>query len=308
MLANQECRRIWKARESGMHVMGDPFVIACIALGLSVVASAVRMVDWFVHADPRVAAQVTRWGVRGVAALSVPLLLVLLFKEQWTAATALAAAMVLVPALLGRRLWRWIGVPPLAGYAPSSASAAGQSFADEAELVRYSAAVLEAYLRRRAAAHTAADVPAIADHTGDYGRGDGKGVASRDGNGRGGNANGNDNARSNGHPGGNADAKGNGDATGNGHAETFGLGAMSEEEACAVLGVDRAASEAEIRAAHSRISAVVAPAHGGSPFLAITVDQAKEVLVRAAGAASTNVPARTPRKRSASRRRPSPLA
>ena len=88
--------------------MIDPFVIASIALGLSLVASAVRMVDWFLHADPRVAAQVTRWSVRGVAALSVPLLLVLLFKEQWTAATALGAAMVLVPAVLGRRLWRWV--------------------------------------------------------------------------------------------------------------------------------------------------------------------------------------------------------
>jgi hypothetical protein len=83
---------------------------------------------------------------------------------------------------------------------------------------------------------------------------------------------------------------------------------MSEEEARAVLGVDRTAAEAEIRAAHSRIRAVVAPAHGGSPYLAIKVDQAKEVLVRAAAAVSTYAPPRTPRKRSASRRRPSPLA
>jgi hypothetical protein len=265
-----------------MLVMGDPLVIACIALGLSVIASAVRMVDWFVHADPRAAAQVMRWGARGVAALSVPLLLVLLFKEQWTAATALAAAMVLVPALLGRRLWRLVGVPSFAGHAPSSAGSAGQSFVDEAELVRYSAAVLQAYLRRTATAQVSADVPAIADHTGD-GSADGKGSSrSRD--------------------------RGVGDANGNGHAETLGLGVMSEEEACAVLGVDRSASESEIRAAHSRISAVVAPAHGGSPYLAIKVDQAKEVLVRAAAAASANSPPRTERKRGAARRRPSPLA
>ena len=98
--------------------MGDPLVIACIALGLSVVASAVRMVDWFLHADPRIAARVTRWGAQGIAALSVPLLLVLLFKEQWTAATALASAMFLVPAVLGRRLWRLVGVPPLAAQVP----------------------------------------------------------------------------------------------------------------------------------------------------------------------------------------------
>jgi hypothetical protein len=274
--------------------MGDPFVIACIALGLSVVASAVRMVDWFLHADPRVAAEVTRWGVRGVAALSVPLLLVLLFRGQWTAATALAAAMVLIPVVLGRRLWRWVGVPSLGGYAPSgpsSANASGHAFADEAELVRYSAAVLEAYLRRTAAAQAAAgsDLPAIADRTSENSSANGKG--SRRGNGRGG-----------------SKANDSGNASGNGHAESSGLGAMSEEEARAVLGVDPGATEAEIRAAHGRISAVVEPAHGGSPYLAIKVDQAKEVLLRAAEARSANEPPKAPRKRIAARRRPSPQA
>jgi hypothetical protein len=277
--------------------MGDPLVIAFIALGLSVVASAVRMVDWFLHADPRVAARMMRWGVRGVAALSVPLLLVLLFKEQWTAATALAAVMVLVPALLGRRLWRWVGVPSLAGYGVpaggSSVNASGQSFVDEAELVRYSAAVLDAYLRRTAAAQAAvgSDVPAIADHTGENGNADGRGDVSRK-----------DSGRVKGK------ASGSGDANGNGHAETFGLGAMSEDEASAVLGVDRGATEAEIRAAHGRISAVVDPAQGGSPYLAIKVDQAKEVLVRAAGPQSASAPPRAPRKRGVARRRPSPPA
>jgi hypothetical protein len=274
--------------------MNDPFVIASIALGLSLVASVVRMVDWFVHADPRVAAQVTRWSVRGIAALSVPLLLVLLFREQWTAATALGAAMVLVPAVLGRRLWRWVGVPSLAGYgAPAGAGgphASGRSFADEAELVRYSAAVLDAYLRRTGATQAAvgSDVPAIADRTGENRRSDGKGLARRTGDKAG-------------------KANGTAHASGNGHAETFGLGAMSEEEACAVLGVDRGAGEAEIRAAHARISAVVDPALGGSPYLAIKVDQAKEVLVGAA-APSGDAPPRAPRKRSASRRRPPPPA
>jgi hypothetical protein len=282
--------------------MNDPFVIASIALGLSVVASAVRMVDWFLHTDPRVAAQVTRWSVRGIAALSVPLLLVLLFKEQWTAATALGAAMVLVPAVLGRRLWRWVGVPSLAGYSvpagPGAPNASKRSFTDEAELVRYSVAVLEAYLRRTAVAQAAvgSDVPAIADRTDERGDANSKGRASRKGDGKAGKANGIDVASR------------MGDASGNGHAETFGLGAMSEEEASAVLGVDRGASEAEIRAAHGRISAVVDPAQGGSPYLAIKVDQAKEVLVRALGAPSANARPKAPRKRGAARRHSSPPA
>jgi hypothetical protein len=298
--------------------MNDPFVIASIALGLSLVASVVRMVDWFVHADPRVAAQVTRWSVRGIAALSVPLLLVLLFKDHWTAATALGAAMVLVPAVLGRRLWRWVGVPSLAGFsAPVGAGAphaSGHSFADEAELVRYSAAVLEAYLRRTGATPAAvgSDVPAVADRAGENGPSNGKGLARRKGD-KADKANGADvasgmgDAKGVGDANGHRHAIGNAYASGNGHAETFGLGAMSEEEACAVLGVDRGAGEAEIRSAHARISAMVDSAQGGSPYLAIKVDQAKEVLVRAA-APSGDAPPRAPRKRSASRRRPSPPA
>jgi hypothetical protein len=296
--------------------MGDPFVIACIALGLSVVASAVRMVDWFLHADPKAAAQVTRWGVRGVAALSVPLLAVLLFNEQWTAATALGAAMVLVPALLGRRLWGWVGLPSLAGSGvpagvssanassanASSASAGGPSFVDEAELVRYSAAVLEAYLRRTPAAQSTlgSNLPAIADLTGQDGGANGKTNASGQGNGSEANGSGKANGGSHSSDGG---VSREGGAGGNGHTETSGLGAMSHEEASAVLGVDHGASEAEIRAAHGGISAAVDPAHGGSPYLAIKVDQAKEVLVRAA--APAKAPPKTPRKRNAARRRPS---
>jgi hypothetical protein len=286
--------------------MGDPFVIASIVLGLSAIASAVRVVDWFLHADPRVAAQVTRWSVRGIAALSVPLLLALLFKEQWTAATALGAAMVLVPAVLGRRLWRWVRVPSLAGYSvPAGArspNASGHSFADEAELVRYSAAVLEAYLRRTAAAQAAvgSDVPAIADRTGENDIGSGKVESRRKGNVNAGEANGVGDASRVG------DASGVTDRSGNGHAEGFGLGAMSEEEASAVLGVDRGASEAEIRAAYGRISAVVDPAQGGSPYLAIKVDQAKEVLARAALSAKARPKA--PRNRGAARRHSSPPA
>jgi hypothetical protein len=290
--------------------MGDPFVIASIALGLSVVASAVRMVDWFLHADPRVAAQVTRWSARGIAALSLPLLLVLLFKEQWTAATALGAAMVLVPAVLGPRLWRWVGVPSPAGYGmPARAGACppdagGHSFTDETELVRYSAAVLEVYLRRTAAtqAALASDVPAIADRTGESDGGNREVEARRKGNGEVSKANGIRDASGMGVASGAGVAGGVGEAGGNGHAETFGLGAMSEGEASAVLGVDRGASEAEIRAAHGRISAVVDPAQGGSPYLAIKVDQAKEVLVRPLGARSANSPVKPPRKRSAARR------
>ena len=76
--------------------MSDPFLIASIALGLSVLASAVRMIDWFLHSDPKVLAKTTRWALIALAVLSVPLLIWLLLKEQWVAATGLLAVMVLL--------------------------------------------------------------------------------------------------------------------------------------------------------------------------------------------------------------------
>ena len=68
-----------------------------------VIASAVRMIDWFIHSDPKAVARAARLITVAATALSVPLLVVLLVKEQWTAATGLAAAMILVAAFLGRR-------------------------------------------------------------------------------------------------------------------------------------------------------------------------------------------------------------
>ncbi|MBV9969047.1 MAG: hypothetical protein JO228_03605 [Xanthobacteraceae bacterium] len=272
--------------------MNDPFVIASIALGLSVVVSAVRMVDWFLHAEPSVVAQVTRWSVRGIAALSLPLLLVLLVKEQWTAATALAAAMMLVPALLARRFSGWVWPRSIASHGGGGnfRGAHGHSFADEAELVRYSAAVLEAYLRRTAAAQVGGDLPAIVDRTDESAESNAENRPSPKGEDTGGKA------------------KPDGDAGGNGHAQTFGLGAMSEDEAGAVLGIDRGAGEAEILAVHARMRAMVDPARGGSPYLAIKVDQAKEILLRAPATRSANALPKAPRKRGAARRHSSPPA
>ena len=83
--------------------MNDPFLIAIIALGFSVLASAAKLVDWFLHSDPRVMARTMRWLVIGVALLSLPLLVFLLVREQWVAAAGLVAVMVLLlPTLLRR--------------------------------------------------------------------------------------------------------------------------------------------------------------------------------------------------------------
>ncbi len=134
--------------------MSDPFLIAVIALGLSVTASAVRLIDWFLHSDPKVLARTARAAAVALALLSVPLLIWLLFKEQYAAAMGLLAAMLLFPAMLGRwGLWRRFSLPRIvldgSGPAARGGTMTDDGLADP-DLVRRSAAILEEYLSRTA--------------------------------------------------------------------------------------------------------------------------------------------------------------
>ena len=69
--------------------MGDPFAIAVVALGLSLGVSAIRLIDWFIHSEPKAVVRMARWAGMVLAVLSVPLLLVLLILRQWTTAVGL---------------------------------------------------------------------------------------------------------------------------------------------------------------------------------------------------------------------------
>jgi hypothetical protein len=60
-------------------------------------------------------------------------------------------------------------------------------------------------------------------------------------------------------------------------------GAMTPDEARAVLGVGRDASDEEIRAAHRRLMKISHPDHGGTDYLATKINQAKDVLLGKTG-------------------------
>ena len=56
---------------------------------------------------------------------------------------------------------------------------------------------------------------------------------------------------------------------------------MSRDEALQVLGLEEAASAADIKEAHHRLIDGLHPDHGGSTYLAAKINQAKDVLLGA---------------------------
>ncbi|VTZ51966.1 Heat shock protein DnaJ domain protein [Methylocella tundrae] len=78
-------------------------ILSSAALGVSVVVSAFKFVDWLLHSDARTLVRTARWSLFAAAAASVPGLIALLAYRQWTLAMLLGAGMLAVPAAIN---WR----------------------------------------------------------------------------------------------------------------------------------------------------------------------------------------------------------
>jgi DnaJ domain len=101
------------------------------------------------------------------------------------------------------------------------------------------------------------------------------------------------------------EAPGNGSGhghNGNGRDRDPVPAVMSEAEAFDILGLDPDAAASDIGDAHRRLLQLVHPDHGGSHYLAVKINQAKDVLLDTSGARKGQSEAPPARKRP--RRRP----
>ncbi len=125
-------------------------VISAIVLGLSVLATIAKFLDWFVHSDPKTMVRTTRWMLLLLVLACIPLLVVTIANQQWPAAMLIGAGMLIVPTLLK---WRAMFAPLRAAFdyfRPKARPFDMEILEDEAahdpEMVRRAAAILEAYV------------------------------------------------------------------------------------------------------------------------------------------------------------------
>jgi hypothetical protein len=130
-------------------------VISAIVLGLSVLATIAKFLDWFVHSDPRTMVRTTRWMLLLVVLACIPLLVLTIANQQWPAAMLIGAGMLIVPSLLK---WRAMFAPLRAAFdyfRPKArpfdmeirdSEIRDDEAAHDPEMVRRAAAILEAYL------------------------------------------------------------------------------------------------------------------------------------------------------------------
>lgn len=147
-------------------------IISAIVLGLSVLATAAKFIDWFLHSDPRTMVRTIRWMLLLLVIAGIPLLVMMIMREQYAGAMLLGAVMIAVPTFLK---WRALLVPLRAAFAmfrkrpaPFEMPPVWQepSYNDprDPRAIAHAAALLEAYLKQAAPiASSQRQIPAPTD-------------------------------------------------------------------------------------------------------------------------------------------------
>jgi hypothetical protein len=125
-------------------------VVSAIVLGLSVLASLAKFLDWFMHSDPRTMVRTTRWMLLLLMLACVAVLSVAIAREQWSLAMLSGGGMLILGTFLK---WRTLFGPLkaiLAQFRPKPRPFDMEVWdeADDAEKVRQAAALLEAFVKK----------------------------------------------------------------------------------------------------------------------------------------------------------------
>lgn len=128
-------------------------IISAVVLGLSVLASLAKFLDWFLHSDPKTMVRTLRWLLLLLVLAAIPLLVWLTMREQWAGAMLLGAAMIAIPTFLK---WNAVSAIMRAAYgkirprpAPFEMPPLWEGGDGDASSVRQAAAILEAYVASR---------------------------------------------------------------------------------------------------------------------------------------------------------------
>jgi hypothetical protein len=130
-------------------------IISAIVLGLSILATAAKFLDWFLHSDPKTMLRTMRWMVVLLVIVAIPLLTIMIAREQWAGAMLLGAGSLAVSLFLK---WRDVLAPLRAAVAhfrpkprPFEVPPVWQDdVAAEPSAVHRAVAILEAYVRQTA--------------------------------------------------------------------------------------------------------------------------------------------------------------
>lgn len=127
-------------------------IVSAIVLGLSVLATAAKFLDWFIHSDPPTMIRVSRWMLLLLVLACVPVLVWMIGGGRWPEAMLLGAGMLVVATFLK---WRAI-LQPLRAMLdrlrpraqPFDMPPFKMELAPDAATVQRAAAILEAYVQR----------------------------------------------------------------------------------------------------------------------------------------------------------------
>lgn len=139
------------------RAMDYAIIISAIVLGLSVLATGAKFLDWFLHSDPKTMVRTIRWMLMLLVIAAIPLVVMMIVREQWAGAMSVGAAALIVLSLLK---WRAVLAPLRAALdrfrvkpAPFEMPPVWEpDVTPDPQSVQRASAILEAYVRQAATA------------------------------------------------------------------------------------------------------------------------------------------------------------